>query len=403
MNYPVFPIFTIAVKGDRVIAAGGGGDPDFGKRNGVLILDLTTYNDLGYYETPDLISDIYVYETDDVDSESLEEADSKEMEEDGIKNKSSNQEITAFKEISNRKKYQPKKRKYQNQEKNKDKPNSQLYVSAISNDYLYLLRINNDKFTLLQKIKKKVSFQMFTSKFFFISNQQLYGFDRIHKTPELLDTITELDPKDDQQTDTHQEEYFYTLYKNEGLIIPQREEGTRDIFNNWESFFIISNRIHKVVFEYGLYTFVFNNKKYQYSEVPRSIRFNPFNQTIVFFLKGYEQSLHIITWLGEEYIHKIPMITCLNTEGEVTVVGTGEGKVYIYKEPCYGSAMTVADVPITGVALYKGYVYFTSFNGLIDRKKVNYRLYVFSFILLVGIICGIIAYYWKLKYDTLYK
>ncbi|KAM0673189.1 hypothetical protein GVAV_003353 [Gurleya vavrai] len=62
MDLPVFPIFTLKVTKDCVIAGGGGGDPLYGKRNGIVVYDLTTYKGICFCETDDIIDKIAITE-----------------------------------------------------------------------------------------------------------------------------------------------------------------------------------------------------------------------------------------------------------------------------------------------------------------------------------------------------
>lgn len=55
MSLPVFPIFALQVDSPYVIAAGGGGNIKYGKRNGIVVYDLTTNIGITFYETTDVV------------------------------------------------------------------------------------------------------------------------------------------------------------------------------------------------------------------------------------------------------------------------------------------------------------------------------------------------------------
>lgn len=55
---PAFPIFTLSVQSPFVIAGGGGGDIKYGKQNGIVIYDLTTYKGYAHYETNNVVDNL---------------------------------------------------------------------------------------------------------------------------------------------------------------------------------------------------------------------------------------------------------------------------------------------------------------------------------------------------------
>ncbi|EQB61256.1 hypothetical protein NAPIS_ORF01170 [Vairimorpha apis BRL 01] len=74
MRAPIFPVFSLKTYKNYIIYAGGGGNKDFGKQNGIGILDETTCIDIAYYETQDLILEVTIsgetiieYDENDID------------------------------------------------------------------------------------------------------------------------------------------------------------------------------------------------------------------------------------------------------------------------------------------------------------------------------------------------
>lgn len=66
MSLPVFPVFALKVESPYVIAGGGGGNVKYGKKNGIVIYDLTTCKGHAFFETTDVVDSLTTWRCEDV-------------------------------------------------------------------------------------------------------------------------------------------------------------------------------------------------------------------------------------------------------------------------------------------------------------------------------------------------
>lgn len=335
MKAPVFPIFSLKTFNNYVFVGGGGGNEMFGKKNGVIALDETTYHDIAYLETEDIILGICISNSDILLEE--DELDWKEHE-------NSKSEII-----------------------NKDYA---TFLSCRGTNFLHIIKFVDNKFTLIKRIEKDVSCQIFNKHLIFISDKKIYTAYDIIKNPGRLENIRKSNNKSPGQTvlnDTSQEEYIYTLKKSNNKILISREEGRTDIPDTWENFFICKKKIYKITKEKKGYCFVFDGKKYVYEKEIGDILCTK-EDRLVFYLKGNDSSLKIIS--KSEVTHNINKITCLNIDDDQFIsVGTGDGYGNLFKGETLYCRKKLCDFPITGISYKNGYFYYSSFNGLVNRKK----------------------------------
>jgi hypothetical protein len=506
MGFPVFPIFGVKVKKKKVIACGGGGDKAYGKKNGIVVLDETTYKDLAFYETDDLFENVEVFDPDE-DTESFEEeevdclgdgdaAKFYDSEENDLKytiegeDSESNGHDVGGKEKYDRPEDEAECRRndkttFNNDDvgekrtnKDVDVPDEKkaeivaesetttgssesievieesdreiirikgegvvkivkeesfaetcsdeekhfckkssgrtdsakegnvstmgkLFIACCGLENFYLLKLEDNKFSEMKRIKRKVDFIIYKNYLIFLSQNGIYGYYDVEENPDLLNDalcppVRYKRPKDSCliRGDVDHEEYFYTMHKRRGNILFRREEGTRAIQSNWQSFFIAFKRIHKVIIEDGKYCFVFRGKRYMYENEICFINYNRKRELLVFVERGRDTTLHSINIDNNELIFQISKITCVGYDGTTVSVGTGDGIVHVLTERDH-CMIKASDFPITGVGYCDGYAYFTSFNGLIDRKKITKKRMHLRYAILLFILIGIFVAFFR--------
>lgn len=370
MEAPVFPIFTLKVKNNLVIAGGGGGDKKFGKANGVIVLDRVSMRDMGYYETSDIVVDICVYDP----VEDVEEIDSDDMSWDEYDSETSDrqcEEGCAEGEGGSDGTGDVDAGSGEAAETSGGETGQRLYLACSGEEYFYLLRYECTRLVLMKKIEKRIDSQVFAKDLYVISDRTLFGFHNVIETPDTLDDI--LRPERRRRKinstllgDESHEEYIYRLSKKKNRIVFKREEGRSDILNNWENFFLTPGMVHKVVLEDGKSTFVYNSKKYSHNRKVGRIVCK--GGALVYYLKGRDSAIYFQTEYEKSY--SIPKITTMSWDGEYVTVGTGDGYVYLFHENMLRRRRRVCNVPVTGVGFAEGYVYFSTVGGLIDRRDI---------------------------------
>jgi hypothetical protein len=334
MKAPVFPVFSLKTYNNLVFIGGGGGNEHFGKKNGVVVLDETTYKDIAYLDTEDIILGICI---------SISEISIEEDEEDENKIETPKDTLINSNDFC-------------------------VYLSCRGTNNLYIVKYENDKLFLIKKIEKTVSSQIFNRHLIFISDKKIYTVYDVLKKPNRLTTKSKKNSSGQTVlNDTTQEEYIYTLRKSGPRILISREEGKTDIPDTWENFFISKKRIHKVTKEEKGHCFVYNGKKYYYEKEIGDIACTK-EDKLVFYLKGNDSSLKIID--KTETTHEIKKITCMNIDdGEFISVGTGDGYGNLFKGDTLYCRKKLCDFPVIGISYKNGFFYFSSFNGLVNRKK----------------------------------
>lgn len=389
MRAPIFPVFSLKTYKNFVIYAGGGGNKDFGKQNGIGILDETTCTDIAYYSTEDLILEVVVsgetvieYDEDDLDWTShsalaslYNKNSSMNLEQNSIYEKAhttgelsstnidSSEEHTTSDEIVHIENSSVLNLK--DEQKN-------IYLACRGTSFFYLLEFDNINFKLIKQVELQISTIIFNRDLFFILEQVLYTiYDVINNSEKLLNLQKVPKQKTNRPSvlnDSSQEEYVYTLGLKNTNIVVKREEGSLDVPDNWTHVFIYKTKIHKVVKEGSNFSFVYNRKKYTYDTEIGDIKCNK-DGILVLFLKKVDSLLIFI----DENSQTIPIkkITCINIDDEYITVGTGDGVGILYKDCIEIFRKRLCKLPITGVSYRNGYMYYSSFDGLINRQLVS--------------------------------
>lgn len=422
MQLPTFPIFSMKHMNNKTVAGGGGGDPQYGKKNGILIFD-NEGDPIAYFATEDTIRDIQVmveYDPDDKRESEMSEDFSMDgeiknlnisLEEKELKHELTNEVRPVVEKNSKDSLNEGNKEgihgKSNDDEKNgsngnskdgyNEKPNDEIeeedlragaitpipegvtgpiYICASGFAYFYFLRLDHIQFTLLHKQKIRFDFLRFCG-----SPSLIVGVSQDH----LYSGIPGGDLQRVSSSESSWEDYMYML--GDRII---REDGSSDIPGNWHSFYTIGNRIYKVVKERNqqganVLCFVFNGKKYYYDAI-KSLNYDPATSALYFYTPGENSQLNIIDSSGV-VSEKIKRITCLDRE----LVGTGDGKIYSNKK-----CAKVDPLPITGVSMdSKGVIYFSTLSGTVGRatfKSNNLRFYIVLLSILMLIIALIIGF-----------
>jgi len=255
--------------------------------------------------------------------------------------------------------------------------------------------LENSKFILIKKIEKKITSQIFVKDLYVINDRTLFGFHDVMKTPGSLDDLMKPGRRRKKVSgsllsDESHEEYSYRLFKKGGRIIFKREEGRSDILNNWEKFFIVTGMVHKVIIEDGKFTFVYNSKKYSYDKEIGGIMYK--DGMLVYYLRGENSILYFQS--EYEKIYNIPKITAMNWDNEYITIGTGDGYAYLFNGFVLEGRKNICDVPITGIGFMNGYIYFSSLNGLVDRRNISSKysilyLFITLIVLILAVVIGI--------------
>lgn len=350
MRAPIFPVFSLKTYKNYIIYAGGGGNKDFGKQNGIGILDETTCIDIAYYETQDLILEVTIsgetiieYDENDIDWTTHSEIESLYNKDFSL---NSDQNLVFEKahttgdlsgnnvECSKENIFSDKSVHIENSSilNLKNEPETNFYLACRGTSFFYLLEFNNKNFKLIKQVELQISTQIFNRDLFFIINQTLYTiYDVINNSEKLLNLQKVPKQKTTRPSvlnDSSQEEYVYTLGIKNSNIVVKRECGTLDVPENWSHVFIYKTKIHKVVKEGSNYSFVYNRKKYTYDTEIGDIKCNK-DGILVLFLKKVDSSLIFVDEKAQ--IIPIKKITCINIDDEYITVGTGDGMGILYK------------------------------------------------------------------------
>ncbi|EPR80064.1 hypothetical protein SLOPH_1791 [Spraguea lophii 42_110] len=170
--FPVFPIFSIKVINGRVLIAGGGGDINYGKKNGMVILDLSTYKEYSYLETEDIITHIDVQDNDEFTVTEEQKSNNQSL---GRKC-----EDEVFKYGA---------RLYDPLEMNEDTDFSifsdhdkelESLLVAIGSVNFYVVSLKNSVLRIMYKIRNKVNQVKFNSILFYTIDGRLYVTDKYY-------------------------------------------------------------------------------------------------------------------------------------------------------------------------------------------------------------------------------
>lgn len=414
------PSFDIAVTPSYVIAAGGGGEIGYGKKNGIFILlKNTPKHDKGneqgglknFYNTEELIHRIHVrvegeareeFEEDDLSCENNSdlEVDSDievgsdmgvepaapelgtagpDDEQDRVLKSNHSQSSTADAE---------EKQTEQQPERQRGDTYETVYIIALSDSHFYMLEYNG-QFRLLLHKACSVKAVHFTNNLLLLAGGTVYGF------ADILQNLSSFRiEKKGPAIDSTDEEYFYKLYKRKNKIVYRREFGTSDVpDDNWSGFFVHNGKIHKVLYSNGLNTFVYNNRKYSYEGEISSVR--TVGNSLVFYTAV--KSRYLLYFLsGEQTVFQLPKITSINSDGESVIVSTAAGDVIVYVNGVFYCKMQVSKYPVTAVAIRDGMAYYSLLSGSILSVKIRRSIYHLGFLLaLLALVIGLILAYFR--------
>lgn len=431
------PLFDLAMTPSYLVVAGGGGNEAYGKVNGITVIaksDAASDKKGDFYKTEDLIKGLLVYIKDaectnfGVDENSYEEAMLGEKY--SMNAKVENMNVGAWNGAKGRNgaqnagsaaasdkpadgiKVEGENIKIKNTEEALDKRDAKVkgsvhsiykeavrntlggrreafYIAAIGDKNFYILKYA-DGFELLKRAECQAKQAFFTRHLLILHNHTIYGFYNVLASHVPL----RLWPKQMHLDDTN-EEYFYKLFRKNNLVIYKRECGSADIPDDWDNFFVWESRIYKVIYQDGLSTFVFNNKKYSYEgRIPRIVFTG---SMLIFYVLQEKSSLLYFIIKDVEKVFLLPKITCMFVSGGDTIVATCTGEAIVYVNGEFYSKTQVTSLPITGIALENRTAFCSTIDGMVMRFSVRRFRYSYGILLalLVAIVGLLVALYKK--------
>ncbi|KAG0441375.1 hypothetical protein DMUE_1093 [Dictyocoela muelleri] len=443
-----FPIFSIKTINSKIIAAGGGGDIQFGKKNGVILMN-KNLKMIDFLQTDDFITQIeiknhYCRELNELnkklDDENFENENLKNLKNENLKNfkNEENEENKNFKNEENK-----------NEEIKLKEPYHTLPLTTkindikdplfamIGTDNLYLVTLKNDKLNLIFR-KKIVIENIFLGDYLiFISKNRFYGFTDLNINEQSKNQSD--DHSADQYKSKNEFKFSYTLAKSNNKIVLSENKNSSE--EGWINFFIRGNRIFKVYKtkdfdqareEEGPEMFIYKGKKV-YGEFGKIV----FNKKLIYFDK-FNSTLHV-----DEDVFFVPKISSIavkdnraafNKNSEVKndeikkdevkkngvnkdslknedfnkkihdeylyqksdekieieiVCGTGDGRILVLEK---NFERKVSELPITSVDYDGEYVYFSSFDGTVKRVRVEkgYGMWIYYLLFLIGLFLAVI-------------
>lgn len=389
MRQEEIPLYDLATTPSYVVAAGGGGDPVYGKPNGIAVIERGQLDEepAQIFSTEDFIKDIKVYvedtayedfemedysceESENLDEEKTEALEKAERsgEKEGREEKSE-ESPTATTETKPAE--APRKRK------------EIFYMACAGEQYFYLIKYDGG-FELLAKEKGEVDQVYFNRHLLLLTKNTILGFYDVVNTYKELSLARAKRVLSDTQ-----EEYFYKLFRRGSNLIYKREGGSSDIPQNWDNFFVYKGSIHKVVFSEGTSTFVFQNQKYSYEG--KISRIYVVKEMLVFFinLKSNAQLRFLST---RETLYQLPKITCMHISGDAVVVVTSRGDAIVYINGKYHNKTFLAYLPVTGISMVGKYAFYSVIDGGIGYAKIRHSKYGFEIFLVVLVIAIAIFY-----------
>ncbi|KAI5152845.1 hypothetical protein ENBRE01_3056 [Enteropsectra breve] len=353
------PLFDLAGIDKYIIGAGGGGNPAYGKDNGICIIekDAPEGAEPHFFSTEEFIRKIQATAAED----SPEDFDADESIVDGIREETLKDTV---------------------QDENA------IFIVALGEEHLYLVKFNGE-FSLLEKTPIKAdAILLRNNNLFVLENGRAYGMLHILSNGFLREKSEEPQGKD------RSEEYFYQLYKRGHEIVPRRECGTRDIPANWARFFVKNKKIHKIIFSDGVSSFVYKNKQYNLEgEVTHC---GVAGDSLVLCLnRGGTCLLHFIR--SSEKVFSIPKATAMHiSEDNRVVVATSDGDALVYVNDVFYSKTHISNLPVTGLYLSKNMLYYSIITGHIESiniQPINYSRFLQVSLLIIVI--GFIIAYWS--------
>ncbi|ELA41991.1 uncharacterized protein VICG_01008 [Vittaforma corneae ATCC 50505] len=437
-----FPTFTLKTTKNYVFVAGGGGNKDYGKQNGVVAFrkeniskELGDFED--FFQTDDFILHLQVYTSceeeqdgqmerllirerpaiaEEFDPSDSEDACAEELSttseekgamEDGNKNdiqsvneEAENENIVSKNGDDNKSKTGGDGSENKNEGDTRTKKEvlsslqkNPIFVAGIGDKNFYLLRFDG-KFSLCCVSNNKIRQAHLSEHLILLKNNIIAGFHNIiHQNKPTLNFKIK---KFHEDTENLAEEYVYKLYKKKDEVVALNDHCTQDIPEDWFKFFIFGNSIHKVINENDKNTFVFHNQKYEIEG--KLSNFIVQKSRIIFFAnREKEGHLYFIDQSSKRY--ELPKITAIAQFNDTTCVATAQGDVIIYVDGVYSQKHSVATIPISGVGLDDSKIYFCILTGEIGCKKysTSTHLVLKTASILVLVIAIIIAVIFKYK------
>ncbi|KAM0680408.1 hypothetical protein GINT2_001468 [Glugoides intestinalis] len=422
-----FPIFSMKATKSFLFVAGGGGNKDYGKKNGVFAIRKDTVSKdsdkfADVYETTDIILKLQVYTLNEKELEEKKEkialkgmpiiqensrsADSSLNNSFVFENENKSEEDeTSYNKETNEKSVEGKsstliKKEYKVKEGEKEAAllkkeaklklkKNPIFIAAIGDERFYFLRFDG-KFSLIAVLNKKIKQAYLNEHLFLLRNEVVTGFYNVCENP-----TPKLNLKTGKILENHikdlAEEHVYRLYKKDEKVVILNDSCTEDIPATWHKFFVSGDQIYKIIYENGKNVFVFQNEKYKFEGQISDIMVQ--NQKITFYCnKETESNLYFIA--NSSKMYNIPKITAITEFENKTCVATCKGDVIIYINGNFSKKYELSSLPITGVDIDATHVYFSNLAGDIGVKKyiesTNYLLRALWIImLLISIIIAV--------------
>lgn len=436
-----FPTFALKTTKNYVFVAGGGGNKDYGKQNGIVVFKKENISKRpedfeDFFKTDDFILHLQVYtsceeeqngqaerllvrerpavaekfDTSDSEDACIEELSSMSEEkgaavgdgaEDGTKSKKEEIDEERGGDDTEREENQSRTDGNVKTKKNGDAKNKEdtltslqknpIFVAGVGDKSFYLLRFDG-KFKLCCASAVKIKQAYLNEHLILLKNSTIAGFyNIIHQDePALNFGIRKLDENAGMA-----EEYVYKLYRKKKEVVALNDHCTRDIPEDWFKFFICGDSIHKIINEDGKNTFVFHNQKY---EIEGKISdFIVQKGRIIFFANREKEGyLYFIDQSSKKY--ELPKITAIAQFNNTTCVATAQGDVVIYVDGVYSQKHRVATIPISGLGLDNSTIYFCILTGEVECRKYStpasliFKL-VSVLVLVVAIIIAVVFRY----------
>ncbi|KAI4292498.1 hypothetical protein PAPHI01_1772 [Pancytospora philotis] len=382
MREEEIPLYDLATTPSYVVVAGGGGDPAYGKQNGIIVVARGSMDEESGHmlKTEDYIKDITVYadgapcEDFAPEDYSCEESEPLEEEKEaGEEAKGAGSAAAVDNETA------------PEQPQSVAKPPREVcYITAIGEKYFYLVRYDGE-FEILMKEKFSVK-QVYFKKhlLLLLTDGTFHGFYDIVENYKSF----ELEAKEGRHIG-RQEEFFYKLFRRGARMVCKREGGSTDVPENWDSFFICNGNVHKVLYKDGSSSFVFNNQKYTYEG--RISRIAVAGAAVVFYTTD-ERGSQLRFIAAQQTLYQLPKITCMHAEGDAVAVVTSTGDAIVYVNGAYRSKKFLAYLPVTGISLVGKYAYYSVINGGIGYEKIRYSKYSFEIWIALIAVCIAVLY-----------
>jgi hypothetical protein len=434
------PLFDLKSSKDYIFIAGGGGNKEYGKENGVMAIKKSSLNEnlekvSLFYKTADFITYLQIYTENVEESDNLykdisleeapETADGFNTSDESMTipfDQERSEDISSSSEDLNNEQAKIDQQKIDQQKADQEinlisqnrridltskervkkvterKPTKALFILAIGDENLYILKFTNS-FSLHCKIEKRFNFAFLNKSLFLLKNGKFLSFFDLIQNPSTIHfKIKEIE----ENTSDPAEEYVYKLYKRKTEVIPLNEYFTRDIPKNWNGFFIFENKIHKILKNEKMNVFVFKNQKY---EIEGNISRIIVQKDGLIFYSNTEKdgNLYFIDSESNEEatVYKLPKITAFDIYRNLTIVATVQGNAIIYQNGSYLQRTNISHVPVTGIAIDYTKIYYTQLDGQVkwQRRVSNFEKAIKRFTIITLVVSFITYFvYYLAKY-----